>query len=55
MRWTYWDNSESWHGRLIIIVDAPCISIADEIFQYTTNIDPCRSYIEVALEKGCDG
>ncbi len=56
MLWLYWDNSQTWHGRLIAKIDAPTISVADEIFRFVTSIDPRQSTIGAAWhgDVNCD-
>ena len=46
MNFYYWDNSEKWHGKLLLVVPLPPgskLSEADAIFEEKTGINPVKN------------
>lgn len=39
---TYWDNSQSWHGKKLCTILASCIEFADEHFKIVTGLGAFR-------------
>lgn len=40
--YTYYDNSKSWHGKLLLVVYADTITDADKIFEKITGLNTIK-------------
>lgn len=40
--YTYWDNSNTWHGQQLLVVHAESIMNADKVFEEKTGKNPIK-------------